>query len=270
MCQQRVQLRDHQENGARGAHRARMGSRDGGVRAFPRVRVRRHRRRHVSPRRRGRSALDASVRRAAPEAVLLPAQHLPAGCAPGGDRHGVQARRGHHRHRTAATEHLPRVAQRARRRRRVPERRARPHHVQDSRAVQGGDARGAREQRRGDGVRDGRGVRRRYRHHRDAGEHSGARRRHGRRRAVRRGQRRARVSHAVAHGTAGRVWVFRRTDGIVHGDGGVLLRSDRTSRTRTWISLNRNTPSDWEATCAARRRDAYLAAAAARVATVCG
>uniref|UniRef100_A0A7S0IGK4 Cyclin-like domain-containing protein n=1 Tax=Micromonas pusilla TaxID=38833 RepID=A0A7S0IGK4_MICPS len=129
----------------RSAHRARMGSRDGGVRAFPRVRVRRHRRRHVSPRRRGRSALDASVRRAAPEAVLLPAQHLPAGCAPGGDRHGVQARRGHHRHRTAATEHLPRVAQRARRRRRIPERRARPHHVQDSRAVQGGDARGARE-----------------------------------------------------------------------------------------------------------------------------
>mmetsp|Transcript_8770 Transcript_8770/g.34453 ORF Transcript_8770/g.34453 Transcript_8770/m.34453 type:complete len:243 (+) Transcript_8770:955-1683(+) len=239
MCQQRVQLRDHQENGARGAHRARMGSRDGGVRAFPRVRVRRHRRRHVSPRRRRRSELDASVRRAAPEAVLLPAQRLPAGCAPGGDRHGVQARRGDHRHRTAAAEHLPRVAQRARRRRRLPERRARPHHVQDPRAVQGGDAPRAAAGR-GDGLRDGRGVRRRHRHHRDAGEYSGARRRHGRRRALRRGQRRARVSHALPHGTAGRVWVFRRADGIVHGDGGVLLRSDRNGGTRgTRRSSNR-------------------------------
>ena len=214
-----------------------MGSRDGGVRAFPRVPVRRHRRRHVSPRRRGpRSALDASVRRAAPEAVLLPAQHLPAGCAPGGDRHGVQARRGHHRHRTAATEHLPRVAQRAAVA--AGTRATSSPHMSKILALYKEAMPRRTRTTRGWGTRWP-GRRRRTVITAMPGAFrctaatwttaccaTGAKTARASRRRPR--DRWTRLGSSTNRGT-------------VHGDGGVLLRSDRTSRTRTWISLNRIT-----------------------------
>ena len=202
-----------------------MGSRDGGVRAFPRGCLRRHRRRNIPVRRRGRQTLDPRVRGAVTKAVLLPALHLPPRRAPRGVRRvRLTARRRHHRDRAVAAQHLPRLAQRTRRRHRVPVRRTRTDHVQNSSPLQRRVAGAARAPTRG--RRRVRGLSRRgrgHRHHRDAGEHPGRRCGMRRRVGVRGGQGWTRVSHAVAHGAAGFARVFRRADGVVAGNSRVLL-----------------------------------------------
>ena len=176
--------------------------------------------------------------RARSEAVLLPAQHPPAGCAPGGDRHGVKL--------AAAIIATGRLQLNI-----YP---VWPNELAVAAGYQSDELGpimskilalykeampGRTRRKTRDGLRDGRAF--------DVGTvisaMPGAIQVHGgdmgdgvRATGAKTGESFSRRRH----GTAGRVWVLRRADGIFRGDGGVLLSGgDWTSRTRTWMSLNR-------------------------------